>query len=136
MPDRNIVFETVELTVANTGYSETGSLSLKFGQRGKILFVTSRLDATLDKATAGVVVITDGVTTIDANTPDESKVYESASITMAGGSATVAELSEATSAPYTLAVDEQLKIAANITAAAGGGASSKLYVSVRAEVYG
>lgn len=137
----NIVKETIELTVAATGYTvqsaTIGVLSEKFGQRGKILSVQSRLDATLDKATAGVLYITDTETgDIDANTLDSDKVYESASVVMAGGSAVTAELIEATEAPYTLGVDEQLKVAMNVTAAAGGGASSKLYVTVRAEVYG
>lgn len=134
----HIVKETVELTVATTGYSVGGVLSEKFGREGKILQVVSRLDPTLDKATAGVIIITDGeADAIDADTPDEAKVYESSSITMAGGSATVAELIDTQDppAPYALAIDEQLKIAANITAAAGGGASTKLYVTVIAEVY-
>lgn len=137
----NIVKETVTLTRAGTtGFSNIASLSKKFGRCGRLLRVVAREDATLDDATEAIFYVADDDETgdIDANTPDEHLIYESAATALTG-SAVAASLDDNVGADggswYSLAADAQLKVAANITATAGGTTTS-IAVTIWAEVHG
>jgi len=137
-----IVQETVTLAKGDdaTGYTPTVALSKRFGRAGKILHVTLREDvATNNEGTAATLIITDEeAADIDASTVAAQKVYEYTGIVLTG-SATASSLTDNVAgdggAAYSLSKDEQLKIAANITAAGGGGGDTVLYATIRAEVW-
>lgn len=140
----NIVSETVTLTKSGawssgTEYSDTVKLSKRFGKAGKILYVSVREDATSAEGNQGNVYITDGSeAAIGATTPESKMVYKFTGATLTG-SATAASIDDNVAAdggsPYYLNDDDQLQVAAGVTAGGGSGTATILYVTVRAEVY-
>lgn len=126
-----ILTETVTITkAAGLGYSTIAEFG-KLGDEGRVLRVVAIEDATLDKATAGVLFLAPQAV-IDATTTDAEKTYESDPITFAG-SATVASLDEnVANIGGAYWRGGTLRVAVNVTAE-GASSSTSIEVTVTSE---
>lgn len=129
--------QTVKLTKdETTGFTDVAEFD-ELGSSGMILNVIVREDATNDDGTAAVVYLADAAVAADlASAPaDEHSFYESAVITLAGSAKVASSIDPQSNAPYVVKPGRKLRCVANVTATTGGGgASTDLYVTVRADV--
>ena len=80
---------TYTLTRSAATVGETDSVALTgLGQTGNIVKFSIRLDATSDRASAGILYIADDPITSTAAVPSKDLVYQSGTITSLVGSAT------------------------------------------------
>ena len=137
---------TYTLTRSAATVGETDSVALTgLGQTGNIVKFSIRLDATSDRASAGILYIADAPLSSVAAIPSKDLVYQSGTITSLVGSATAvasatAEVDLAIAAlpkgePYVLNdVNTPLNAKFKITARTGSASASVLYLTIWAEV--
>lgn len=128
---KTIKLQKTLVAAAGTGYGTTLALP-ELGRSGRITHVKARLSATLDDMTSGRVILAEDDSSIDANTPDDDRVYESAT-TAFTGSATTADLAQdLAAAPRSYA--GLVYAVLSVLGAGGGGASTSVTLTIHAEV--
>ena len=125
---------TLTRSASTAGWTDSVALRL-LGRQGRILTVKLREDATYDDATEATLYLVDTSGTVSAAPDDLDVVYESDTLALAG-SATAASLADALPVPAPYAVDAigNLRAAAYVSVSTGS-TTTKLYVTVLAEVW-
>ena len=135
---------TLTRSVATVG--ETDSVALTgLGQTGNIVKFSIRLDATSDRASAGILYIADDPIASTASIPSKDLVYKSGTMTSLVGSATAVASANASGGlattelpngqPYVLTdANTPLNAKFKITARTGSASASVLYLTIWAEV--
>ena len=136
---------TYVLTRSAATVGETDSVALTgLGQTGNIVKFSIRLDATSDRASAGILYIADDPITSTAAVPSKDLVYQSGTMTSLVGSATAVASANASGGlattafpkgqPYVLKGNKPLNAKFKITARTGSASASVLYLTIWAEV--
>ena len=137
---------TYTLTRSAATVGETDSVALTgLGQTGNIVKFSIRLDATSDRASAGILYIADAPIASTASIASKDLVYQSGTISSLVGSATAvasatAEVDLAIAAlpkgePYVLNdVNTPLNAVFRVTTISGSASASVLYLTIWAEV--